>query len=69
MVLSEEIVPNNISQFIPVVLNVDGNELSVVINNGSGDLFSLSAIDGFIFLPKGDTTYPKQSTFYFLKIT
>ena len=70
MVLSDEIVPNNIlSQFIPVVLNVDGNELSVVINNGSGDLFSLSAIDGFIFLPKGDTTYPKQSTFYFLKIT
>jgi molybdopterin molybdotransferase len=70
MVLSDEIMPNNtLSQFIPVVLNSDGNELNVVINNGSGDLFSLSAIDGFIFLPKGDTAYPKQSSFYFLKIS
>lgn len=70
MVLSDEIVPNNtLSQFMPVVLNTDGNELSAVINNGSGDLFSLSAIDGFIYLPKGDTAYPKKSSFSFLKIS
>jgi molybdopterin molybdotransferase len=70
IVLSEEVGPHNaLSLFIPVVLNADGNEVSTVTNNGSGDLFSLSAIDGFIFLPKGDTAYCKKSSFPFLKIT
>ena len=59
---------NSLTQFIPVTFNTNGNEVSEVFNNGSGDLFSLSIIDGFIFLPKGDTAYPAKSFFSFLKI-
>ena len=67
--LSEEIIPSNIlSQFIPVVLTIDGDQVCELSNNGSGDLFSLSIIDGFIFLPKGDKTYPAKTSFRFLKI-
>ncbi len=70
MNLSDDIIAsNNLSQFIPVILNTEGNEVSIVTNNGSGDLFSLSAIDGFIYLPKGDKAYPKKSSFPFVKIT
>ena len=70
MVLSGEIIPNNnLSLFVPVVLNTAGNEASEVINNGSGDLFSLSIIDGFIYLPRGESPYPKGSSFSFLKIS
>lgn len=69
MLLSGGITPSNtLSQFIPVVLNTHGNQASEVINNGSGDLCSLSVIAGFIFLPKGDTAYPAKSFFRFLKI-
>lgn len=67
--LSDEISSGNIlSQFIPVVLNKDGDQVRELSNNGSGDLFSLSVIDGFIFLPKGDKTYPAKTSFPFLKI-
>ena len=69
MLLSGGITPSNtLSQFIPVVLNDKGDEVSEVFNNGSGDLFSLSVIDGYIFLPKGDKVYPAKSSFRFLKI-
>ena len=70
MILSDDIsASSSLSQFIPVILNTNGNEASIVTNNGSGDLFSLSAIDGFIYLPKGEKAYPQKSSFTFLKIT
>lgn len=69
ILLSDGIIPSKtLDQFIPVVLNLSGNEVSEVSNNGSGDLFSLSVIDGFIYLPKGDTAYLAKSSFSFLKI-
>ena len=59
---------NNLSLFIPVVINNEGNEVTIVSNNGSGDLFSLANIDGFILVPKGADTYIDKSLFPFLAI-
>ena len=59
---------NNLSLFIPVVINNTGNEVTIVSNNGSGDLFSLANIDGFILVPKGADTYIDKSFFPFLAI-
>lgn len=59
---------NNLSLFIPVVINNEGNEVTIVSNNGSGDLFSLANIDGFILVPKGADTYIDKSFFPFLAI-
>ena len=59
---------NNLSLFIPVVINNKGNEVTIVSNNGSGDLFSLANIDGFILVPKGADTYIDKSFFPFLAI-
>ncbi len=67
--LAEAITPHKVlSQFIPVVFNEDGKGASAKINNGSGDLFSLAAIDGFIYLPKGEGPHPAKSFFPFLPI-
>jgi molybdopterin molybdotransferase len=46
-------VSNNLTQFLPVMASDTSNKVTIVSNNGSGDLFSLSAIDGFVLLPKG----------------
>ena len=59
---------NNLSLFIPVVINNKGNEVTIVSNNGSGDLFSLANIDGFILVPKGADIYIDKSFFPFLAI-
>jgi len=59
---------NNLSLFIPVVINNTGNEVTIVSNNGSGDLFSLANIDGFILVPKGADIYIDKSLFPFLAI-
>ncbi len=59
---------NNLSLFIPVVINSKGNEATIVSNNGSGDLFSLANIDGFILVPKGADIYIDKSFFPFLAI-
>lgn len=59
---------NNLSLFIPVVINNEGNEVTIVSNNGSGDLFSLANIDGFILVPKGADIYIDKSFFPFLAI-
>ncbi len=69
MQLSGAITANNkLSIFTPVVINNTGNEVTCVTNNGSGDLFSLSAIDGFILLHSGIDEYPDKSSFSFLNI-
>lgn len=59
---------NNLSLFIPVVINNKDNEVTIVSNNGSGDLFSLANIDGFILVPKGADIYIDKSFFPFLAI-
>ena len=59
---------HNLSLFIPVVINNKGNEVKIVSNNGSGDLFSLANIDGFILVPKGAEIYVDKSFFPFLHI-
>ena len=59
---------HNLSLFIPVVINNKGNEVTIVSNNGSGDLFSLANIDGFILVPKGAEIYVDKSFFPFLSI-
>lgn len=59
---------NSLSFFIPVVINNKGNEVTIVSNNGSGDLFSLANIDGFILVPKGAEIYVDKSFFPFLHI-
>lgn len=59
---------NNLSLFMPVVTNEAGNEVTIVTNNGSGDLFSLSTIDGFILIPRGVEIAAEKRSFPFLKI-
>ena len=57
-----------LSLFVPVKFNQTDCCVSEVLNNGSGDLFSLTAIDGFIYLPKGEILYDKKSIISLLKI-
>ncbi len=57
-----------LSLFVPVKFNHDDNCVSEITNNGSGDLFSLTAIDGFAYLPKGEIFYNEKSIFPLLKI-
>ena len=58
----------SLSQFIPVKINSDDNNVSEIINNGSGDLFSMAVTDGFIYLPKGEKTHSAKTMFSFLTI-
>jgi molybdopterin molybdotransferase len=58
----------SLSLFIPVMISIDDNAANEIINNGSGDLFSLAKTDGFIYLPKGAINYSSNSVFPFLKI-
>lgn len=57
-----------LSLFIPVKISNDDNTVKEIVNNGSGDLFSLTKTDGFIYLPKGAMHYSSGSVFPFLKI-
>jgi molybdopterin molybdotransferase len=57
-----------LSLFIPVKAGRNDNTVSEIVNNGSGDLFSLAVTDGFIYLPKGAISYPSKSVFSFLPI-
>jgi molybdopterin molybdotransferase len=59
---------DSLSQFIPVKINSNDNNVSAILNNGSGDLFSLAVTDGFIYLPKGEKTHPAKTMFSFLTI-
>ena len=69
VVLAEGIIPHKIlTQFIPVVLNTTGSSVRLSANSGSGDLYNLAAIDGFIILPNGDNSYAKGSNFNFVKL-
>lgn len=67
--LSEPIPPsNNLSMFIPVKQLPLTGDVTPIANNGSGDLFSLANIHGFVLIPRSDDEAISQGPFPYVEV-